>query len=180
MSRARALLTVVSVGVLLSGCANPDAPALDIHRREGAGSPGEPPAPPAPAPAAEHSAAPQSTAAQGVEKFTGLYTNWDYRTLAAHQRTLAAISVGAARLLARRTAASAEDRQVMRARVWNRGVILAVAPDRARPGWWVIVTREQTGGSGEYESLPPTSHVTLALAVRVRSGWAVSEWQPQS
>jgi len=88
--------------------------------------------------------------------------------------------VGAARLQARRTAASARNRQLTQARVWNRSAILALAPDRDRPGWWVLVTREQTGGSGEYESLPATYHLTLALPVRVRGGWAVSEWQPQS
>jgi hypothetical protein len=115
-----------------------------------------------------------------VERFAALYTNWDYRTLAANQRTLAAIAVGPARLQARRTAAGARNRQLTQARVWNRGVMIALAPYRDRPGWWVLVTSEQTGGSGEYASLPATRHLTFALAIRVRGGWAVSAWQPQS
>jgi hypothetical protein len=115
-----------------------------------------------------------------VERFAALYTNWDYRTLPADQRTLVAISVGAARLQARHAAASAGNRRLAKAHVWNRGEILGVTPDQARPGWSLVVTRELTGGSGEYASLPATYHIALALAVPVGGGWAVSQWQPQS
>jgi len=181
MSRILAIAAAaLLVGLPSSGCANPDAPAAGIASRETQGGAGEPPAPAPPPPALERPAAAQRTAKSAVEQFAGLYTNWDYRSLAAAQRSLAAISVGAARLQARQAAASARTEQLVRGHVWNRGEILAVTRDRARADWWLVVTREQTGGSGEYESLPATYHVTLALAVGVGGGWAVSEWRPQS
>ncbi len=64
--------------------------------------------------------------------------------------------------------------------MWNRGRVVSVAADEGASGVWVIVTREQTGGSGEYEALPAGYHVTLARLARVAGGWAVSGWEPQS
>jgi hypothetical protein len=57
---------------------------------------------------------------------------------------------------------------------------VSIAADVSRPGTWDIVTREQTGGSTEYEGLPASYHVTLAQLARVPGGFAVSEWLPQS
>jgi len=181
MSRAATLLTALLVAAVpLSGCANPDAPAAGVASQEGPGNVGEPPAPLPRSLPGEHPTAAQRTAKAAVERFASLYTNWDYRSLASDQRTLAAIAVGAARLQARQATVSARNKTLAQSHVWNRGETIAVTPDRAMAGWWLVVTRERTGGSGEYKALPPTYHVTLALAVTVDGGWAVSEWQPQT
>ena len=58
--------------------------------------------------------------------------------------------------------------------------MLGVSPDLARSGWWVLVTREQTAGSGEYEGLAASDHVTLVQLAAVNGGWAVTQWLPQS
>ncbi|MGO9490135.1 MAG: hypothetical protein ACLQBB_14060 [Solirubrobacteraceae bacterium] len=181
MRRPRTILAfafATALALVGSGCANPDGPATGAVR-ETPGSPGEPAAPPSPPPAGQHPLAPAATPASAVERFALLYTDWDSNTLAEHQALLAAISVGTARLDARKAAASARAHALARERVRNEGQIVALAPDRARRGWWVVVTRERTGG-GEYEGLPPTLHVTLANTVPVPSGWAVSAWQPQT
>jgi len=181
MKRTVTIVAALVAGALAaSGCANPDAPVAGRASQEKAANVGEPASPPPRPPSSEHVTATQSTAGAAVERFAAVYTNWDCRTLAADQRTLAAIAVGPARLQARQAAASARNQTLIADRVWNRGETLAVASDRARPGWWLIVTREQTGGEGEYAALPTTYHLTLARAVPVSGGWAVSEWQPQS
>jgi hypothetical protein len=181
MSRRVTLLTAALAAlVVLPGCANPDAPAAGIATRETAGNAGEPPAPAPPPIASEHPAAAQPTAQAAVERFASLYMNWTYRTLADEQRALASAAVGEARRDALQAATAAHNPQLTRNRVWNRGEILAMAPDRARPGRWLIVTREETGGSAEYRALPASSHVIVALAVAAGGGWAIEQWQPQS
>jgi hypothetical protein len=169
----------------LTGCSNPDAP--------GAGSPttatpasaarnaGEPPGP-APTPAA--SQAPlkvQPTPQAALTAFAELYINWSYHTLNAQQRTLAAISIGAARLAEQQAAASsAADSTIGQGQIHNSGQVTSLAPELTRRGMWVIVTREQTGGDTQYEGLPSAYHVTLARLARVPGGYAVSEWLPQT
>lgn len=44
----------------------------------------------------------------------------------------------------------------------------------------MLVTREQTAGSGEYEGLAASDHVTLVQLAAVNGGWAVTQWLPQS
>ena len=177
--RPAALSAVAVMAVLLAGCANPD-PVPQRSGSPGPASPGEPPAPVPPPPSRQASAAPQRTAADAVERFAALYTNWSYRTVAEHERALAAVAVGPARLWARQLAASARLQTLAVSRVWNRGRVLALARERDRPAWWVLVTGERTGGRGEYAGLPEQDHVTLVRAVAVRGGWAVSEWSPQN
>jgi hypothetical protein len=123
----------------------------------------------------------QSTPSAALETFSRSYSNWTYQTLTGDQRRLASLSVGAARLAERQAAASSQaDTTITRGQIWNRGQIVSIAGDLAQPGMWTIVTREQTGGSTQYEGLPASYHVTLARLARVPGGWAVSEWLPQS
>ncbi len=123
----------------------------------------------------------QSAPAAALSAFSRLYSNWTYRTLTSDQRRLAAMSVGAARLAERQAAASSEaDTTIARGHIWNSGQIVSIAGDLAQPGTWAIVTREQTGGSTQYEGLPASYHVTLARLAHVPGGWAVTEWLPQS
>jgi hypothetical protein len=89
-------------------------------------------------------------------------------------------SVGPARLAEQQAAATSRaDSTITRARLSNHGQLLAVSPDLARHGWWILVTREQTTGGGEYEGLAASDHVTLVQLAAVNGGWAVSLWLPQ-
>jgi hypothetical protein len=112
---------------------------------------------------------------EGPRAFAQLYTNWSSRTLSSEQQTLAPISVGAARSSEREAAASSRnDTTMRRGHIYSSGEILSIAQDASRPGRWVIVTREQTGGDAQYEGLPAGYHVTLAQLARVASGYVVS------
>ena len=89
------------------------------------------------------------------------------------------MSVAAARLAEQQAAASSRaDTTITRGHIYNSGEILSIAPDASRPGTWVIVTREQTGGDTQYEGLPASYHVTLAQLAHVPGGYAVSQWSP--
>jgi hypothetical protein len=144
-------------------------------------NPGEPPAPPPPAPASQAPASVRSTPADAIAQFANLYMNWTWRTLAAHERELAALSVGAARLSEQQAAATAAgDTTIAQSRVYNNGQIISIAPSRTNTKQWVIVTREQTGGNSQYDGLQASYHITLAeLAQLKNGGWTVSEWLPQ-
>jgi pyruvate/2-oxoglutarate dehydrogenase complex dihydrolipoamide acyltransferase (E2) component len=169
--------------VALAGCTNPDAPSTVQGSTQAASpqNPGEPPAPAPPTPAAQAPAAVQPTPAKALAAFSQLYTNWTYHTLSSNQRTLAAMSVGAARLAEQQAAASSRaDTTITRGHIYNHGQILSIAPDLAKPQTWVIVTREQTAGNTQYEGLPATYHVTLAQLVSVPGGYAIELWLPQN
>ncbi len=176
---AAALLTALT----LCGCSNPDAPTSSRGAAEEAqvGSPGEPSAPPPPSPSDSTAAEVKPTAAQALSAFALLYVNWNSGDLFREQRALAAISVGPARIAERQAAASsASDRTLSAAHLANSGTVVSLARDQRKPGLWVIVTHEQTTGSGDYEGLPAAYHVTLARVANVPGGYAVSEWLPQS
>jgi hypothetical protein len=144
-------------------------------------NPGEPPAPPPPAPASQATTSARSTPAGAIAQFATLYMNWTWRTLAAHERKLAALSVGPTRLAEQQAAAAAiSDSTIARSHVYNNGQIISIAPSRTNPKQWVVVTREQTGGNSQYDGLQASYHVTLAeLAQLKNGGWTVSEWLPQ-
>lgn len=169
--------------VALAGCTNPDAPSAEQGTTSSATpeNPGEPPAPAPPAPAAQAPAGVQPTPVRALAAFSQLYTNWTYRTLSSNQRTLAAMSVGAARLAEQQAAASSRaDTTIARGHIFNSGQILSIARDLQRADAWVIVTREQTGGDTQYEGLPAAYHVTIAQLASVPGGYAVEQWLPQS
>jgi len=175
---------VLAAGVItLTGCSNPDASGVG-PATSGDGVPQNTGEPPAPAPASAVSRRPadlQLTPLAALAAFSRLYSNWTYRTLTGDQRKLAAMSVGAARLAEQQAATSSQtDTTIAHGHIWNSAVTLSIAPDSARRGMWVIVTREQTGGSTQYEGLPASYHVTLARLARVPDGYAVSEWLPQN
>jgi hypothetical protein len=123
----------------------------------------------------------QRTPRAALAAFALLYVNWSYRTLVAHQRTLGAMAVGAARLSERQAATSSQgDRTIVRGRISNHGQVVSISPDALRAGWWVIVTREQTGGNAQYQGLGSAYHITLAQLASVGGGYAVGQWLPQS
>lgn len=173
---------VLLAAVALAGCSNPDATSAPQNTTSSASpqNPGEPPASPPSSPAAQAPADVQPTPAKAIEVFAELYVNWTYQTLTAHQRTLAAMSVGPARLAERQAAASSEaDTTITRGHIYNSGQVVSIAPDASRSGTWVLVTHEQTGGDTEYAGLPAAYHVTLAQLAHVPGGFSISQWLPQ-
>jgi len=117
-----------------------------------------------------------------LTRYAELYVNWMAAGVAANQRKLAAISLGRARAQALQAAASlARDPELTKSAVSNAGSVVAIAPGQgAAAGLWVVVTREQTIGKGDYAGLPPTLHVIYAQLTRTANGWVVTRWQPQN
>src|SRR5450755_933031 len=194
MSNLARTLTLIAAGAAIAGCgiANPYQHAATSSTSTSASTarstatnpaqnPGEPPTSPPPAPASQAPASVQSTPAGAITQFATLYINWTWRTLAAHERGLAALSVGPARLSEQQAAAAAVgDITIAQSRVYNSGQIISIAPSLTNAKQWVVVTREQTGGNSQYDGLQASYHVTLAeLAQLNNGGWTVSEWLPQ-
>lgn len=127
-------------------------------------------------------ARPATTPQQAIVAYATLYINWTYQTLAAHERTLAAMAVGDARLAELQAAAQAQrDSRIQQGGIYNRGTVVGVSPAAGgSPGEYMVVTREETGGDQEYAGLQAAFHVTLATVQTVPGGWAVVEWRPQS
>jgi hypothetical protein len=125
---------------------------------------------------------PAASADAAIMRFAGLYINWSYRTLAAHERQLAQSAAGDARLAESQAAASAErDRALQQGHIYNRGTVISVAPAiGGTAGQYTVVTREESGGNPEYAGLQAAFHVTLATVRHLPAGWSVDEWQPQS
>lgn len=123
-----------------------------------------------------------ATPEQAVRRFAELYINWTYRNLAAHQRRLAAISVGSARAAELQAAAhTPADTELRQGRIRNVGTIVTIGVRAgAPPGSYVVVTHEATDGNSAYVGLEAGYHVTLTRVRRTGAGWAVSEWKPQS
>lgn len=174
---------VLLAAVALAGCSNPDAPTTAQNTTPSASpqNPGEPPAPAPSAPAAQAPADVQATPAKAITEFAELYVNWTYQNLTAHQRMLATMAVGPARLAEQQAAASSEaDTTITHGHIYNSGQVVSIAPDASRPGAWVLVTHEQTGGDTEYAGLPAAYHVTLAQLAHVPGGFSISQWLPQN
>lgn len=117
-----------------------------------------------------------------LRRYALAYTNWTASSLSARERLLASLAVGPARLAAEQTAASGSAvASLARSHVENRGVVIAItAGEGAARGQWVVVTQEQTTGTGAYAGLPPSLHVTFARVIRVGHDWTVSEWSPRT
>ncbi len=125
-------------------------------------------------------AAPSPRAA--LRRYALAYTNWQAGTLVAHERQLAALAVGPARLAALQTAAALGGAgELVAHQVQNTGAVLAIAPGQGSArGRWVVVTQEQTIGTGAYAGLPSSLHVTLARIIPAGGGWVVWGWWPGS
>ena len=116
-----------------------------------------------------------------LEQYARLYVNWTAERVAGVQRELASLSTGQARAQALQAAASyTRDETLTQSNVANSGHIVAITLSVTTPGQWVLVTSEQTSGTGDYAGLPPTLHVIYAQVTRTPSGWVVSEWAPQN
>jgi hypothetical protein len=131
-------------------------------------------------PRAAHGGAPTPEAA--LRRYAELSTNWTAASIAARQRQLAQLSIEGARQTALLAAQRAErDDTLRRAQVTNTGVVISIAATTGTAsGLWVVVTRETTNGDDTYRGLPATYHVTTARLRRLRVGWVVRSWEPQS
>jgi hypothetical protein len=117
-----------------------------------------------------------------LERYANLYINWTAADVTGRQRELASISLGQARAQALQAATStAGDTQLRKSRVANSGSVVAITRGRGlAAGEWVLVTREQTSGQGDYTGLPPTLHVIYAELTATPKGWVVTQWQAAS
>jgi hypothetical protein len=192
----------VALALALGGCASTARVSTPLGRSIAAGPPraapvAETPAPvgdppterggtiPATAQTAEGSASRAGVASSpklALGRYALAYVNWRANDLNARERQLAAISVGAAKLVAEQTGAARSGAAALIANdVANSGQVVAIArgegPDR---GQWVVVTQEHTTGTGAYAGLPPGPHVTFAQVRHIKAGWAVSAWSPAS
>jgi len=125
---------------------------------------------------------PLASARAALERYALLYVNWRAAQLPARELELARLSVGTARLRAQQTLAGRSGAAALGADdVANHGEVLSIARgEGSASGDWVVVTQEQTTGSGAYAGLPSGPHVTLAQVTRLRGGWVVSAWDPAS
>lgn len=189
-------LTLIAAGAAIAGCgiSNPyqhaagptsststSTSTASSTAANPAQNPGELPAPPPPSASSQAPAKVQGTPEAAITQFATLYMNWTWQTLAAHQRELATLGVGPARLSEQQAASAATaDTTIARSQVTNTGQIISIARNLTNPKQWVIVTREETGGNSQYDGLQASYHVTLAeLAQLKNGGWAISKWQPQ-
>jgi hypothetical protein len=116
-----------------------------------------------------------------LHRYALAYTNWTATSLVLHERALATLAVGPARLAAEQIVASQSATATLAAHdVRNKGVVLAIASGQGvARGQWIVATQEETTGTGPYAGLPTSWHVTMARTTRLGSGWAVSEWSPR-
>jgi hypothetical protein len=201
MRLSRPAITSV-LALVLAGCASSAGVSAPLGRSIAAGPPrtapvaptptpvGDPPAErdgtiPAAAALAENSVSPAGVASspqQALRRYALVYINWRASDLREREQQLAAISIGAAKLTAEQTAASESGTEALVANdVANSGQLVAITPGEGPDaGQWVIVTQEQTSGTGAYAGLPTAPHVTLAQVRHLKNGWAVSAWNPAS
>jgi len=180
-SRGLALACVMMMAPLLAGCglASSSSPPSEQQAARTPASPGEREGT---APAEQQSApvTPASSARAAVERFADGYMNWSYNTLASDQQRLAASAVGEARASELQARQQTErDTALRRGRVFNSGTVVTASLVTGSADVFACVTREQTGGEGEYAALAAAYHVALATVQRVPGGWAVSAWRPE-
>jgi hypothetical protein len=197
----RAAITT-AVALLLSGCASSASMTTPLGRSIAAGPPRAAPVAPTPAPpgdppaerggtipaaasVAENSVAPAGVATSpqlALRRYALVYVNWRAADLREREHQLVATSIGAAKLMAEQTAAAQSATAALIADgVANSGQVVAIAPGEGPDvGQWVIVTQEHTTGTGPYAGLPTSPHITLARVQHVKTGWAVSAWNPAS
>jgi len=139
---------------------------------------------PSPPPPPQRVSTASPSADQAVTAFAKVYINWDASSVVARLRGLAQGSIGQARSAMQLAAAQAAgDYELQRGGIANHGTVESVAPLVARPGRYVVVTRERTTAalSSAYQGLRPAWHVALATVTQAAGGqWVVSGWQPES
>lgn len=190
-------LTLILALTLLSGCGSATSVTSSLGRSFAAPPSSASPAlaPSGDPPAERNGTVPENAASKentpnslapspqaALLRYALAYTNWRAARLPATERHLASLSVGAARLTAEQIAASDSATAELAANhVQNKGTVLAIAAGRGPArDQWIVVTEEQTTGTGPYAGLSPTLHVTLARTERLDHGWVISGWTPRT
>ena len=139
---------------------------------------------PSPLPPRQSAAGASATPVQAIDAFATAYINWTAASVAADTRALAAHSIGQARSMMSLTAAeTAQDYELQRGGIANRGTVEAIAPLLSSRDRYVVVTRELTTATNTsaYQGLRPAWHLAIATVSRLRPGrWVLSGWQPES
>ena len=176
----------VALTVTMSGCQDPYArdrarPASASAARPSAApsdisQPG-PPAGSVPSTAARR--APSARVAAG--SFATRWVNWDWRSAAGQQRTLARLATaGLARQLRANASSARVDATLARDKPGARGRVVAIdlkAGNAEAAG--IVVAREQTSTDGRADLGGQRYRVYLIRLTRERNGWGVSAWEPQ-
>jgi hypothetical protein len=201
--RLIALIPLASATMALAGCAPHGAATArrqPLGRPLGSSSPAAPSLAPAPlgdppgerggvisqAAQAAQNAVPRSALSpspvSALRRYATAYINWRSDQLPARERQLAGLSIGAARLAAQQTAATASGTaQLIADHVANHGEVVAISPGEEEDrGEWIVVTDEHSAGTGPYAGLPAGLHVTVARVAELPGGWAVSSWRPET
>ena len=179
--RTRPLAMAAALALGLSGCQDPYQHDRSQSSRTATPAPGDAERPGPRARALPAILETQASGARAVARaFARGWSNWDWRTLPAHQRALARLA--AARLAAELSAnaeASAADASLARDRPGSRGSVIAVDlhAERGRASA-VVVTREQTYTAGHADLGGQHHRVYRARLTRGVHGWEVSAWTP--
>ena len=183
--RARLASSLVLAAAALTGCAglgfSRGATTTQPSKLQQAQSTHEYPSP---APAPQRAAGGSVSAVEAIRSFAGAYINWSAQTVPADMHDLAARSVGQARSATQLAAAqTANDYELKRAGIANRGTVEAVARLAGRGGRYAVLTLEATTATNTnaYQGLRPAWHVTIATVAELApERWVVSGWQPES
>jgi hypothetical protein len=181
----RELAAGIGCSLLLAGCVDLGPPPHTATRPSSqlaqAQATHEYPSPPPPRQSAAGAAA---MAPQAIRRFATAYINWTATTAAADERALAAQSIGQARsTMVLAAAQTAQDYELRRGGIANRGTVEAIAPLLGTRNRYVVVTRELTTATNTsaYQGLRPAWHLAIATVTQLSSGrWVVSGWQPES
>lgn len=113
--------------------------------------------------------------------FASRWVNWDWQSVVPQQRRLADLAGGAlARELLDNARSARVDASLARDQPGSRGTVQAVELEADGAGQaGIVVTREQTYTGGRAELGGRRYRVYRVRLTRVRSGWGVTQWEPQ-
>lgn len=171
----RAATSVLIVACLaLAGCADPyesqepQSPAPE--------SP-EPAVVPLPDEAPPLAARPSESAEDALAAYAKRWVTWRSDELAEHNRDLARLSTGRARVEALAAARESVD-EPGSSDAEGRGRVVSVGRHRREDGTYVVVTREVVGEGGQTGQLAPEHGIYEAEVKRSNGRYLVSRWQP--
>jgi hypothetical protein len=121
------------------------------------------------------------TARSAARAFATRWINWDWRTAASQQRSLAKLATGALARTLRANASSARiDATLARDKPGSRGRVTAIDLKPTQAGAaGVVVAHEQTYTGGHADLGGQRYHVYLVQLHRAPHAWEVRRWAPQ-
>jgi hypothetical protein len=184
MTRPTSAITLAAV-LALAGCQDPYASNRaqpEPARATTATAPRDAAAPgPATSPAGGTNR-PARAARYVARSFATRWINWDWRTAAKQQRTLAQLATGKLARTLRTNAASARiDATLARDKPGSRGTVAAIQlKTTGAVVAGLIVTHEQTYTDGHADLGGQRYRVYLVRLQGERGRWEVSAWKPQA